>query len=64
MISRRQFIVGLLFLTIPISLFAQQSIKWPGGKKAAIVLTYDDALVSQLDIAIPQLRQSGLTGTL
>ena len=63
MISTRQLIVGLLFLTIPISLFAQQPMKWPGGKKAVIVLTYDDGLVSQLDIAIPQLRQSNLTGT-
>jgi peptidoglycan-N-acetylglucosamine deacetylase len=37
---------------------------WPAkGKKAAIVLTYDDALRSQLDIAIPQLNASGFKGT-
>lgn len=51
----------LLVLTIPLQLSAQ--VKWPGGKKAAIVLTYDDGLVSQLNTAIPQLRQSKLTGT-
>ncbi|MGV8878910.1 MAG: polysaccharide deacetylase family protein [Sphingobacteriaceae bacterium] len=42
---------------------AQQVNKWPGGKKAAIVLTYDDALPSQLNIAIPQLNKYKLTGT-
>ena len=36
---------------------------WPGGKKAAVVLTYDDALSSQLDIAIPALDAAGLKGT-
>jgi peptidoglycan/xylan/chitin deacetylase (PgdA/CDA1 family) len=43
---------------------AQQStIKWPGGRQAAIVLTYDDALASHLDVAIPQLDAAGLKGT-
>lgn len=36
--------------------------KW-NGHKAAIALTYDDALRSQLDIAIPQLDAAGLKGT-
>ena len=36
---------------------------WPGGQKAAVALTYDDALPSQLDIAIPQLDAVGLKGT-
>jgi peptidoglycan/xylan/chitin deacetylase (PgdA/CDA1 family) len=36
---------------------------WPAGKQAAIVLTYDDAVASQLDIAVPQLRAARLTGT-
>jgi peptidoglycan/xylan/chitin deacetylase (PgdA/CDA1 family) len=37
---------------------------WPAkGKKAAIVLTYDDALRSQLDVAIPQLDAANLRGT-
>lgn len=39
-------------------------IAWPAkGKKAAIVLTYDDALRSQLDFAIPQLDAARLPGT-
>ncbi len=36
---------------------------WPKGKAAAIVLTYDDALTSQLDIAIPQLDAARFKGT-
>ena len=40
-----------------------QSVVWPHHKKATIVLTYDDALLSQLDTAVPQLRQAGLTAT-
>ena len=35
--------------------YAQPKISWPGHKKAVIVLTYDDALDSQLDVAVPQL---------
>ena len=38
-------------------------MSWPDGARAAIVLTYDDALLSQLDIAIPQLDAAGLRGT-
>jgi peptidoglycan/xylan/chitin deacetylase (PgdA/CDA1 family) len=33
------------------------------GRKCAIVLTYDDALRSQLEIAIPQLEAANLRGT-
>jgi hypothetical protein len=36
---------------------------WPQGHKAAIALTYDDALKSQLDIVIPQLDAAGFKGT-
>lgn len=36
---------------------------WPGGKTVAVVLTYDDALPSQLDIAASQLDAAGLKGT-
>jgi peptidoglycan/xylan/chitin deacetylase (PgdA/CDA1 family) len=42
--------------------FAQAG-PWPGGRKAAVVLTYDDALPSHLDIAIPALDAAGLKGT-
>lgn len=33
---------------------------WPAGKTAAVSLAYDDALPSQLDIALPQLNKAGL----
>ena len=42
---------------------AAEPDRWPGGQKAAIALTYDDALPSQLDIAIPQLDAVGFKGT-
>jgi peptidoglycan/xylan/chitin deacetylase (PgdA/CDA1 family) len=37
--------------------------RWPGQRLAAIALTYDDALGSQLEVAIPQLDAAGLKGT-
>jgi peptidoglycan/xylan/chitin deacetylase (PgdA/CDA1 family) len=36
---------------------------WPGGRKTAVVLTYDDSLASQLDIALPALDAVALKGT-
>ncbi|WP_454761263.1 polysaccharide deacetylase family protein [Caulobacter segnis] len=49
-----------LLLASPV---AAGTFDWPGGRKAAIVLTYDDALVSHLDVAAPQLEAAGLRGT-
>lgn len=40
-----------------------QPMRWPRHKKATIVLTYDDALVSQLDSAVPQLKKAGFKAT-
>jgi peptidoglycan/xylan/chitin deacetylase (PgdA/CDA1 family) len=37
--------------------------EWPNGAKAAVVLTYDDALDSQLDHAAPVLDAAGFKGT-
>ncbi|HET6557872.1 MAG TPA: polysaccharide deacetylase family protein [Prolixibacteraceae bacterium] len=51
----------LLFTVIPY--FAKAQFKWPNGAKAAICLTYDDALDGHLDNAIPQLDSVGLKGT-
>ena len=42
---------------------AQAQMAWPKGKIAAVVLTYDDALHSQLDVAVPQLDAARLKGT-
>ena len=47
-------------LSIPV---IAKPLAWPDGKQAAVVLTYDDALTSQLDIAIPALDAAGLKGT-
>lgn len=56
---------GLLFFAV--TMMATQAVAvagpWPDGKRAAVVLTYDDALVSHLDIAIPALDAVGLKGT-
>ena len=52
-----------LFLLLSFAAAAQQKIVWPGHKKAVIILTYDDALQSQLDIAIPQLDAAHLSAT-
>jgi peptidoglycan/xylan/chitin deacetylase (PgdA/CDA1 family) len=49
--------ITLLLLLLNFTAFAQSS------KKAIIVLTYDDALPSQLDVALPQLDSLGLKGT-
>lgn len=52
----------LICLLLPLCLM-QAQISWPNGKKAAIVLTYDDGLESQRRIAIPQLEAKNLRGT-
>jgi peptidoglycan/xylan/chitin deacetylase (PgdA/CDA1 family) len=36
---------------------------WPDGARAAVVLTYDDALESQLDHAVPELDAAGFKAT-
>ncbi len=42
---------------------ADAGFTWPNGAKAAVNLAYDDALDSQLDIAIPALNKYKLKGT-
>jgi len=42
---------------------SQPAIVWPNGARAAVSLTYDDALRTQLDHALPALRKHGLVGT-
>lgn len=36
---------------------------WPGGARAAVALTYDDAMDSHLDLVAPALESHGLRGT-
>src|ERR1700744_4427718 len=54
----------LLALLIAATFAARaQKIEWPLHRQAVIVLTYDDALLSQLNVAIPQLEQAGFKAT-
>ena len=53
--------LGLLALALAPA--AACAFPWPNGARAAIVLTYDDSLRSQLDIAVPQLDAAGLKGS-
>ena len=62
-----RWIIPGIILALAISGMTQsasaQGMTWPEGKHAAIVLTYDDGLPSQLDVAIPQLDRAGLRAT-
>lgn len=42
---------------------AGHATTWPNGARAAVVLTYDDAIPSQLDNALPALDSAGLKAT-
>lgn len=53
----------LTVFLLSFSAAAQESFQWPQNKKGAIVLTYDDALASQLNIAIPMLNAYSIKGT-
>ncbi|MDO4755733.1 MAG: polysaccharide deacetylase family protein [Parabacteroides sp.] len=41
----------------------EAQISWPNQKRAAVVLTYDDGLPSQLQYVIPQLDKAGFPAT-
>lgn len=56
-------LLAFLLLLSTISANAQKKITWPNHKKAVIVLTYDDALQTQLDTAVPQLKRAHLKAT-
>jgi peptidoglycan/xylan/chitin deacetylase (PgdA/CDA1 family) len=66
--TRRAFGVGLgalsvLTLAAPAQASSRRASIWPDGRRAAVSLTYDDGLDSQLDNAIPQLDALGLKAT-
>ncbi len=67
MLTRRFFASGALSVIagaaggLPAA--AQSGFRWPGGAQAAVSLTYDDGLDSQVDYAAPDLRAAGLKGT-
>ncbi len=52
-----------LFFLLAIVGGIQAQIQWPQNKKAAIVLTYDDGLPSQIQYVIPQLDKAGFSAT-
>ncbi|MCI4592556.1 polysaccharide deacetylase family protein [Sphingobium sp. BYY-5] len=52
-----------LALSLVWGVSAASATTWPEGTKAAVVLTYDDALDSQLDHAVPVLDAAGFKAT-
>src|SRR5690606_41321149 len=42
---------------------ADDAFAWPQGQRAAVSLSYDDTLPTQLDVAIPALDRHGLKGS-
>jgi len=54
---------AIMLLSALVTVPASAQSFWPAGKTSAIVLTYDDAMSSQLDNAVPQLAAAGLKGT-
>lgn len=52
-----------IIMSLACGVSAACATQWPNGAKAAVALTYDDALVSQLDNAIPALDAAGFKGS-
>lgn len=56
--------ISILVLPAPaLAAPRRRDFTWPGGGRAAVSLTYDDGLDSQLDNAAPQLDALGLRAT-
>jgi len=53
----------IVLLLSVVAAAANPPFTWPHGEHAAIVLTYDDAVPSDLTVAIPQLDRANLKGT-
>jgi peptidoglycan/xylan/chitin deacetylase (PgdA/CDA1 family) len=62
-LSRRSLFAGIAGLGLAGRADAQLDRVWPDGARAAVSLTYDDALNSQLDNAVPELKRLGLKAT-
>lgn len=66
--AKKKIFQGLMagFLVLPgggVMPAGSEVSPWPAGKKAAVSLTYDDALDSQIRNALPQLDRYGLRAT-
>lgn len=59
----KHFFLFAMFLLAASTVPVIAQITWPDGKKAALLLTYDDGLDSHLNVAIPQLDSFGFKGT-
>lgn len=59
----KRFIFLIVMVFLIFFIYGNAQFKWPNGKKAAVVFTYDDALDCHLDVAIPQLDEFGFKGT-
>jgi peptidoglycan/xylan/chitin deacetylase (PgdA/CDA1 family) len=63
-LPRRTFLLGAGAVTVDVAVGAARApFAWPRGKRAAVSLTYDDSLNSQLDNAVPQLDALSLKAT-
>jgi len=58
----RSYFLLIIVLSLTLNITAQNNAPWR-GKKAAVVLTYDDAINQHLDNAIPVLDSLGLKAT-
>jgi len=56
-------LIAVCALPASASVNAAEGFTWPDGKQAAVNLSYDDALPSQLDNALPALDRHGLKGS-
>lgn len=54
---------GLLVIFLLMAAFVNGQQTWKNGKTSVVCLTYDDAMDSQLDHAIPQLDKYDMKGT-
>lgn len=60
---RAMFLRAAALCALAAAVPATAQTQWPNGAKAAVVLTYDDALTSQLDHVVPELDAAGFKGT-
>jgi peptidoglycan/xylan/chitin deacetylase (PgdA/CDA1 family) len=65
--TRRSFAAGAVSLIAGagagLPAVARSGFAWPGGRRGAVSLTYDDGLNSQIDNAAPDLQAAGFKAT-
>lgn len=54
---------AIFLLSMPTIVLAEDAIEWPQKQAVAVSLSYDDALASQLDYAIPELDKHNFKGS-